>query len=148
VELVDAKIPPYQLRGPPRGTCRGEISRCNRLQKPPDRHMSLFSFSRASDWMGIMGHCFTPGHCHFAPRHLLVRGVLNSHRNLESHQGTLPSSSSQYICSQGIAEHRNQSASPNCFLSRHDQRGSSDAMDDSQITCDLKDKANSTIPPP
>lgn len=101
---------------------------------------------RASDWMAIMGRCFTPGNCHFAPRHLLVRGVLNSHRNLESHQVTLPSSSSQYIYLQGIAEHRDQRASLNCFLSRHDQRGSSDAMDDSQITCDLKDKAQEPLP--
>jgi hypothetical protein len=117
--------------------------RCNRLQKPPDRHMSLFSFPRASDWTATVGHCFTPGHCHFAPRHLLVLGVLNSHRNLESHQVTLPSSSYAilYIYSQGTAEHRDHRASPNCFLSRFDQRGSSHTMDDHQITCNLKDKA-------
>lgn len=119
---------------------RGDL-RCNRLQKPPDRHMSLFSFPRASDWMAGVGHCFTPGHCHFAPRHLLVLGVLKSHRNLESHQVTLPSSSSQYTYSQGSAEHRDHRASPNSLLSRFDQRGSSHAMDDHQITCNLKDKA-------
>jgi hypothetical protein len=45
----------------------------------------------------------------------LVRGVLNSHRNLESHQVTLPSSSSQLLirrASQSIAtEERLQIAS-------------------------------------
>lgn len=122
-QAVDAKCPPYRLRGPPCGTCRGGESQGATVYKSRLIATCLYSPSpgRATGW-AIMGHCFTPGHCHFAPRHLLVRGVLNSHRNLESHQVTLPFFFPIMFIRKAYRDQRR--ASPNCFLSRHEQRWS------------------------
>ena len=129
------------MRGPPRGTCRGGISGAI-VYKSRLIATCLYSPSpgRATGWQ--QWDTVSPQATAILRRGIfLVLGVLKSHRNLESHQVTLPSSSSQYTYSQGSAEHRDHRASPNSLLSRFDQRGSSHAMDDHQITCNLKDKA-------